>query len=88
MGRRADHDKSRYEAYSVNNQTSRERHIMAHAMMVLAFLACSMVGAMVPHYRLDIGNCLQLGNVFLSGDLITEHFRHFKHSKRQGPQSV
>ena len=30
----------------------------------------------------------QLGDVLLSGDLITVYFRRFKHSAKQGPQSL
>ena len=61
---------------------------MLRAMMVLAFRAYLRVGEMVPRSRLAIGNCLQLGDVLLSGDLITVSFRRFKHSAKQGPQSL
>ena len=61
---------------------------MLRAMMVLAFRAYLRVGEMVPRSRLAVGNCLQLGDVILSGDLITVSFRRFKHSAKQGPQSL
>ena len=61
---------------------------MLRAMMVLAFRAYLRVGEMVPQSRLAMGNCLQLDDVLLSGDLITVSFRRIKHSAKQGPQSL
>lgn len=68
--------------------TSRYRCLMLRAMMVLAFKAYLRVGEMVPRGRTRVQGCLQMGDVLLSGDLISLSFRHFKHSTRQGPQSL
>lgn len=68
--------------------TSRYKCLMLRAMMVLAFKAYLRVGEMVPRSRSQVGGCLQLGDVLLSGDLISISFRRFKHSTRQGPQSL
>ena len=62
--------------------------LMRHAMVILAFRAYLRVGEMAPRFRLTMGNCLQLGDVLLSGDLITVSFRRFKLSAKQGPQSL
>ena len=35
-----------------------------------------------------VRGCLSLGDVLLSGDLITISFQRFKHSAQQGPQSL
>ena len=56
--------------------------------MVLAFKAYLRVGEMVPRSRSMVRGCLSLGDVLLSGDLITISFRRFKHSAQQGPQSL
>ena len=62
--------------------------VMLRAMMVLAFRAYLRVGEMVPRSsRLGQG-CLHFRDVALNGDLITISFRHFKHSGKQGPQSL
>ena len=56
--------------------------------MVLAFKAYLRIGEMVPRSRGTIRGCLHMDDVLLSGELITISFRRFKHSTRQGPQSL
>ena len=56
--------------------------------MVLAFKAYLQVGEMVPRSRCMVSGCLSLGDVLLSGVLITISFRRFKHSAQQGPLSL
>ena len=43
---------------------------------------------MVPRGRNMVQGCLHMGDVMLSGDIISLSFRWFKHSTRQGPQSL
>ena len=68
--------------------TSRYKCLMLRAMMVLAFKAYLRVGEMVPRSRNMVQGCLHMGDVLLSGDIISLSFRRFKHSTRQGPQSL
>ena len=68
--------------------TSRYKCLMLRAMMVLAFKAYLRIGEMVPRSRGTIRGCLHMDDVLLSGELITISFRRFKHSARQGPQSL
>ena len=56
--------------------------------MVLAFKAYLRIGDMVPRSRGTIRGCLHMDDVLSSGELITISFRRFKHSARQGPQSL
>ena len=62
--------------------------LMLRAMMVLAFKAYLRIGEMVPRSRRTIRGCLYMDDVLLSGEMITISFRRFKHSERQGPQSL
>ena len=68
--------------------TSRYKCLMLRAMMVLAFKAYLRVGEMVPRSRNMVQGCLHMGDVLLSGDIISLSFRRFKHSTRHGPQSL
>ena len=68
--------------------TSHYKRLMLRAMMVLAFRAYLRVGEMVPRSTRMLQGCLQLSNLSLHGDMITLSFRHFKHSTKQGPQSL
>jgi len=68
--------------------SSHYRRIMLRAMMVLAFRAYLRVGEMVPRSRSTTQGCLQLGDVFITSDLINVSFHHFKHSASQGPQCL
>ena len=43
---------------------------------------------MVPRSRGTIRGCLYMDDVLIYGELITISFRRFKHSARQGPQSL
>ena len=67
---------------------SRYQCLMLRAMMVLAFKAYLRIGEMVPRSRGTIHGCLHMDDVLLSGELITISFRRFKHSARQGSQSL
>lgn len=68
--------------------SSRYKCLMLRAMMVLAFKAYLRIGEMVPRSRSMVQGCLRVGDVLLSGDLVTISFRRFKHSALQGPQSL
>ena len=68
--------------------TSRYKCLMLRAMMVLAFKAYLQVEEMVPLGRNMVQGCLHMGDVLLSEDIISLSFRRFKHSTRQGPQSL
>ena len=68
--------------------TSRYKCLMFHEMMVLAFKAYLRVGEMVPRSRRQVWGCLHMGDILLSGDLVSISFRRFKHSARHGPQSL
>ena len=56
--------------------------------MVLAFKAYLRIGEMVTRSRGTIRGCLHMDDVLLPGEMITISFRRFKHSARQGPQSL
>ena len=58
---------------------------MLRAMMVLAFKAYLRVGEMVPG---SARTGLQRQDISLNGDLISVSFRHFKHSRKHGSQSL
>ena len=58
--------------------SSHYKCLMLRAMMVLAFKAYLRVGEMVPRSRCMVRGCLSLGDVLLSGDLITISFQRFK----------
>ena len=64
------------------------KRLLLRAMMVLAFKAYLRVGEMVPRSRSMMQRCLQVDDILISGDLITLSFKRFKHSGRQGPQSL
>ena len=64
------------------------KRLLLRAMMVLAFKAYLRVGEMVPRSRSMMQRCLQVDDMLISGDLITLSFKRFKHSGRQGPQSL
>ncbi|KAK2188217.1 hypothetical protein NP493_140g04020 [Ridgeia piscesae] len=68
--------------------TSRYKQVMLRAMMVLAFKAYLRVGEMVPGSPRTGQNCLQRQDISLNGDLISVSFRHFKHSRKHGSQSL
>ena len=68
--------------------TSRYKCLMFRAMMVLAFKAYLRVGEMVPRSRSQVQGCLHMGDILLSGDLLSISFHGFKHSARHGPQSL
>ncbi|RLJ22740.1 hypothetical protein DJ031_00315 [bacterium endosymbiont of Escarpia laminata] len=68
--------------------SSHYKCLMLRAMMVLAFKAYLRIGEMVPRARNMVHGCLHMGDVLLSGELIMLSFRRFKHSARQGPQSL
>ena len=68
--------------------TSRYKCLMFRAMMVLAFKAYLRVGEIVPRSRSQVQGCLHMGDILLSGDLVSISFCRFKHSARHGPQSL
>ena len=68
--------------------SSHYKCIMLRAMMVTAFRAYLRVGEMVPRSKSRLQGCLMIGDVVIAGDLINLSFHHFKHSSRQGPQSL
>ena len=68
--------------------SSHYRRIVLRAMMVLAFTAYLRVGEMVPRLKSTTQGSLQLGDVFITSDLINVSFHHFKHSACQGPQCL
>ena len=68
--------------------SSHYRRTMLRAMMVLAFRAYLRVGEMVPRSKSTTQGCLQLGSVFITGDLINVSLHHFKHSACQDPQCL
>ena len=43
---------------------------------------------MVPRSRSQVQGCLHMGDILLSGDLVSIYFRRFKHSTRHGPHSI
>ena len=67
---------------------SRYKCLMLRAMLVLAFKAYLRVGEMVPRSRSQVQGCLHMGDILLSGDLVSISFRRFKHSARHGSQSL
>ena len=67
---------------------SRYKQLMLSAMMILAFKAYLRVGEMVPGSARSVQNCLQRHDVTIDGTLISVFFRHFKHSSKQGSQSL
>lgn len=63
--------------------------LLLRAMMTLAFRGYLRVGEMVPSSQTGSDrNCLLVDDVKLEGDFITIIFRSFKHSSRQGAQSI
>ena len=62
--------------------------LMLRAMMVLAFRAYLRVGEMVPRSKNSTQTCLHIHDIVMAGESITLSFRRFKHSGKQGPQSV
>ena len=68
--------------------TSRDKQVTLRAMVVLAFKTYLRVDEMVPCSAWTGQNCLQRQDVTINGDLISVSFRHFKHSCKQGFQSL
>ena len=68
--------------------TSPYKALIMRAMMILAFKAYLRVGEMVPRCKSSTKGCLQLGDVMIDSNIITVHFQSFKHSSKQGPQTL
>ena len=68
--------------------TSPYKALIMRAMMILAFKAYLRVGEMVPRCKSSKKGCLQLGDVMIDSNIITVHFQSFKHSSKQGPQTL
>ena len=64
------------------------KSLMMRMIMVLAFQAYLRIGEMIPRSKSDVHGCLRLGDVVIVEDVLTVHFRHFKHSAKQGPQTL
>ena len=58
------------------------------AMMVLAFKAYLRIGEMVPCMKGEYHKCLQLGDITIVEGNIVVHFKQFKHSSKQGAQTL
>ena len=65
--------------------SSHNKCLILQAMMVLAFKAYLWVGEMKPRSRRMVRGCLSLGDVLLSGDLVTLSFRRFKQCSAKSP---
>ena len=64
------------------------KSLMMRMIMVLAFQAYLRIGEIIPRSNSDVQGCLRLGDVVIIDDVLTVHFRHFKHSVKQGPQTL
>ena len=58
------------------------------AMMVLAFKAYLRIGEMVPRMKGEYHKCLQVGDITIVEGNIVVHFKQFKHSSKQGAQTL
>ena len=43
---------------------------------------------MIPRSKFDVWDCLRLGDVVIIDDVLTVHFRHFKHSVKHYSQTL
>ena len=64
------------------------KSLMMRMIMVLAFQAYLRIGEIIPRSKSDVQGCLRLGDVVIIDDVLTVHFRHFKHSVKQGSQTL
>ena len=64
------------------------KYLMMRMIMVLAFQAYLRIGEIIPRSKSDVQGCLRLGDVVIIDDVLTVHFPHFKHSVKQGPQTL
>ena len=61
---------------------------MMRMIMVLAFQAYLRIGEIIPRSKSDVHGCLRLGDVVIVEDVLAVNFLHFKHSAKQGPQTL
>ena len=64
------------------------KSLMMRMIMVLAFQAYLRIGEMIPRSKSDVHGCLRLGDVVIVDDVLTVHFRHFKHSAKARPSDT